>query len=493
MSAGEDEIELKFLCEPADLAVVLAAAPPGETQEKALVSTYYDTPQGDLRKARISLRIREGGGKRVQTLKRGDGFAREEHEQVITSDRLDLAFPALKDALPPAKRKTLSPIFTVRVVRRQRTFDFGGASIELAVDEGEVQAGERARRVSEVELELKGGDCRPMFDLARQLSKTAPLYLSFDGKATQGQGLIDGSDRSPRRHDKAPLARGLTAAGAFQAIARNTLVQIAANGVVLREADSVEAVHQLRVAVRRLRSAISTFNAVTDDDHAEAIKAELKWLAGACDEARDLDVFAESAAALVDPTLDLSALAPVVEAARARAHAKACAAVASGRFRDLVLDTTAWVETGAWLTLGGKASAKRRDLPADRFAAKALDRRRKALMKLAADLKGVDDEARHEARIAAKKLRYAAEAFAPLFDADAKPFIKAIKGLQEELGALNDVAVAAELIGRLRLKGAALAAARSLLTAREAAKPKSVKGAVKAMDRLSASSPFWII
>ncbi|WP_312166362.1 CHAD domain-containing protein [Phenylobacterium sp.] len=493
MSAGEDEIELKFLCEPADLAVVLAAAPPGETQEKALVSTYYDTPQGDLRKARISLRIREGGGKRVQTLKRGDGFAREEHEQTITSQGLDLAFPALKDALPPAKRKALSPIFTVRVTRRQRTFDFGGSSIELAVDEGEVQAGDRARRVSEVELELKGGDCGPMFDLARQLSKTAPLYLSFDGKATQGQGLIDGSDRAPRRHDKAPLARGLTAAGAFQAIARNTLAQIAANGVVLREADSVEAVHQLRVAVRRLRSAISTFNAVTDDDHAEAIKTELKWLAGACNEARDLDVFAESAAALVDPTLDLAALAPALEAARARAHAKACAAVASGRFRDLVLDTTAWVETGAWLTLGGKASAKRRDLPAEKFAAKALDRRRKALMKLAEDLKGADDETRHQARIAAKKLRYAAEPFAPLFDADSRSFIRAVKGLQEELGALNDVAVAAELIGRLRLKGAALAAARSLLAAREAAKPKSVKGAVRAMGRLAASPPFWII
>ena len=493
MSAGEDEIELKVLCEPADLPVVLAAAPPGETHEKALVSTYYDTPQGDLRKARISLRIREGGGKRVQTLKRGDGFAREEHEQEIATDGLDLSFPALKDALPPAKRKTLSPIFTVRVIRRQRTFDFGGSSIELAVDEGEVQAGERARRISEVELELKGGDCRPMFELARQLSKTAPLYLSFDGKATQGQGLIDGSDRSPRRHDKAPLARGLSAAGAFQAIARNALVQIAANGAVLREADSVEAVHQLRVAVRRLRSAVSTFSDVADDDHAEAIKTELKWLAGACDEARDLDVFAESAAALVDPTLDLSALAPVVEAARARAHAKACAAVASGRFRELVLDTTAWVETGAWLSMGGKAHAKHRDMGAARFAAKALQRRRKRLLKFAADLKGADDAARHEARIAAKKLRYAAEAFAPLFDADAKPFIKSVKQLQEELGALNDAAVAAELVARLRLKGAALAAARTLLAAREAAKPKSVKGAAKAMERLAGSPPFWVI
>ena len=493
MSAGQDEIELKFLCEPADLAVVLAAAPPGETHEKALVSTYYDTPQGDLRKARISLRIREGGGKRVQTLKRGDGFAREEHEQTITTDGLDLSLPALKDALPPAKRKTLSPIFTVRVVRRQRTFEFGGSLIELAVDEGEVQAGERARRISEVELELMSGDCRPMFELARQLSKTAPLYLSFDGKATQGQGLIDGSDRSPRRHDKAPLARGLTAAGAFQAIARNTLVQIAANGVVLREADSVEAVHQLRVAVRRLRSAVSTFSDVADDDHAEAIKAELKWLAGACDEARDLDVFAEGATMLAQPTLDHSPLAPVVDAARARAHAKACAAVASGRFRELVLESTAWVETGAWLTQGGKTSAKRRDMPAETFAAKALTRRRKRLLKLAADIKGRDDEARHHGRIAAKKLRYAAEAFAPLFDGEAKPFINTLKQLQDHLGALNDLAVAGGLVERLRLKGAALAAARELLAALEAGRPRLIKGAAKAMDRLAASPTFWVI
>lgn len=493
MSAGEDEIELKFLCEPADLAVVLTAAPAAETHEKSLISTYYDTPQGDLRQARISLRIREGGGKRVQTLKRGDGFAREEHEAPLEGEALDLNFPALKAALSPAKRKILAPIFTVRVTRRQRTFDFGGAAIELAVDEGEVHAGERSRRISEVELELKSGDCGPMFELARQLSKSAPLYLSFDGKATQGQGLIDGSDRAPRRHDKAPLARGLTAGEAFQAIARNALVQIAANGVVLREADSVEAVHQLRVAVRRMRSAISTFKDAVDDSKADAIKSELKWLAGACDEARDLDVFAEGATVLAQPTLDLSPLAPVVSAARARAHAKACAAVASGRFRELVLETTAWVETGAWLTQGGKTSAKRRDLPAEKFATKALTRRRKALLKLAGDLKGRDDEARHRARIAAKKLRYAAEAFAPLFDSDPKLFIKTLKQLQDQLGTLNDVAVAGGLIERLRLKGAALTAARQLLAAREAGRPQLIKAAAKGMDKLVTTPTFWII
>lgn len=492
MSAGEDEIELKFLCESADLTAVLAAAPPGETYEKTLVSTYFDTPQGDLRRARISLRIREGGSKKVQTLKRGDGFAREEHEKPIDGDGLDLTLPALKEALPAAKRAALAPIFTVRVVRRQRTFDYGGATIEMAVDEGEVQAGERSRRVSEVELELKSGDCSPMFDLARELSKIAPLYLSFDGKASQGQGLIDGTDRSPRRHDKAPLARGLTAAEAFQAIARNTLVQIAANGVVLRQADSVEAVHQLRVAVRRLRSTISTFKNLVDDGRADEIASELKWLAGACDEARDFDVFAADVAKFDDPAVDLAPLLVAVEAARARGHAKACAAVASGRFRELVLETTAWVEIGDWLTQGGKASAKRRDMPAERFAAKALERRRKALLKRGADLEAQDDAGRHEARLAAKKLRYTAEAFVALFEPQpAKAFIKSLKRLQDQLGLMNDAAVATALVERLKLKGKALAAARQLLALREAEQPKTAKAAVKAMEQVAPAPAFW--
>lgn len=491
MNPGSAEIELKFLCEPADLDAVLAAAPEGETVRKDLVSTYFDTPQADLKAKRISLRIREGGGKRIQTLKRGDGFAREEHEQAVENGSLDLSMGALKEALPAGKRKALRPAFTVRVQRQQRTFDYGGATIEMAVDQGEVQAGGRTRAISEVELELKSGDCGPMFDLARQLSKTAPLYLSFDGKAAQGQALSLGAELEPRHHDRTPLAGGLDTAAAFQTIARNALNQIAANGVVLREADTPEAVHQLRVAVRRLRSALSTFKKVVADDRVDHIKTELKWLARALDEARDLDVFAQDNAAMAQDGPDLRELAPLVEEARRKGHAKAAAAVASGRFRDLVLDATAWVEAGPWLAADGKAG-KRRGRPAEDFAVAALDHRCKGLFKRARDLKGEDDEARHEARIAAKKLRYTAEAFAPLFDAgEAKGFIKALKRLQDELGALNDAAVAAELVARLELKGRARKAAEGLLARRAQEKPRSVKAAARAMDRLAEVPAFW--
>ncbi|WP_340647503.1 CHAD domain-containing protein [Phenylobacterium sp.] len=476
---GADEIELKFLCEPQDVAALLAAAPVGVAETKHLTAVYFDTPDSRLRAAHISLRLRESNGKRIQTLKRGDGFAREEHEAKIAGETLDLTMPAVKSALKPAHRKALEPVFTVRVTRQQRTFTYGGAEIELALDQGEITTGDKRRPVCELELELKAGDPAALFALARQLSVTAPLYLSFDGKASQGQALRAGTAREPRRHDKAPLRRGGRAGEAFQTIARNALVQIAANGVVLRDAESQEALHQLRVAVRRLRSAMSTFKTVVGDPR--LLKAELKWLSAACNEARDLDVFAQDN---IEIAGDKPPLAPKVAAARAQAHAKACAAVASKRFRDLVLETTAWVETGAW------REAERGHRSARDFAAKALERRWKTFSKLGREVKGLDDAGRHRLRIAAKKLRYAAEAFAPLFTAQTgRRFIKKLRALQDTLGDLNDAAVATTLVAKLAPTDSP--AARDLLAAREAWRPKALKAAAKQMKVLADAKPFW--
>ena len=241
---------------------------------------------------------------------------------------------------------------------------------------------------------------------------------------------------------------------------------------------------------RRLRSAISTFKPVVADVVAPAIQAELKWLLKACDEARDLDVFAHDNAEL-QPGAD--ALAATVESARVLAHAKASAAVASKRFRDLVLEAAAWVETGPWLTAPGKAEKKRKG-SARTFAAKALTRRWKRVLSRGEALRTLDDEARHHLRIEAKKLRYAAEAFAPLFDeARGKRFLKRLKGLQDQLGALNDTAVAGRLVARLKPTGEGKAAADRLLAAREAGRGKTLKAAARAMTALAKSHPPWII
>jgi len=481
------EVELKFLCAPADLAAVLASAPAGDDESHELISVYFDTPDLALQKAGVSLRVRESKGRRVQTLKRGEGLSREEHEAPIVGDEPDRDLGPLKDFLPEGDR--LDPAFNVRVTRRQRTFRYEGAEIELALDQGEVIGGTRHSPICEVELELKAGPPAALFALARELSRAAPLYISFDGKAARGQALVAGAPLQARRSERVSLPRHATAAQAFQTVARNALGQIAANAAVLRAQPAAEAVHQLRVAVRRLRSALSTFKPVVADHQLAAVKADLKWFAGRFNDARNLDVFADGAAAqtrdLPAPPPGLDALTEALATARKKAWAEAAETAASARFRGLMIDATAWVETGDWIDAA-------RPQPAKALAGQALKKQFHKVLKRGRHLKRADDTARHHLRIEAKKLRYAAEAFAGLYPQKAMGrFIGRVKGLQEVLGALNDLAVAGPLLTALPLETDAAFAAGELVGLRVAGKPKLAAEAAKAFDRLAGTdAPF---
>ncbi len=490
MGTANEEIELKFLCEPADLDALLAAAEGVDDSAADLSATYFDTPERRLRELGAGLRIRQEPKGRLQTLKAGAGLRRQEDETPVEGDLPDPEHAALRELIGPEEVARLEPLFTVKVHRRKRLLSRDDAQVELAVDQGEVRAGRRKTTICEVELELKAGAPAALFALARELFEVAPLYLSFETKADQGFALADGG-RSAKRHDQPDLKRGMSAAAAFQAIARSALAQIAANGLILRGADSPEALHQLRVAARRLRSAMTTFKPLIADDRREPLKDELKWLAGACDEARNLDVFidetyrpaAQGAAAIHG----LADLGQALETARGSAHAHARGAVASTRFRALLLELYAWIETGAWLDALEEGGGTAED-----FAAKALSRRRRKLEKKGADLMELSDEARHQARIQAKKLRYGAEAFRPLLkDKTARRLIKKTKKLQEALGALNDAVSAEALLTGLALEGAALYAAGHLAGELQARRADHLKAAERAWAALSKTDDAW--
>jgi inorganic triphosphatase YgiF len=489
--AGSQEIELKFLCRPEDLAAVLAAAPAGDDDEtRELISVYFDTPKRTLQKAGASLRVRESKGRRVQTLKLGEGLAREEHEAPIDGDVPDPQLGPLRELLSNAEVDDLKPAFNVAVTRRQRLVRYGGAEIELALDQGEVRGGRAASAICEVELELKSGEQSALFGLARELSKAAPLYLSFDGKAARGQALVAGAPLQARRREKVALSKNAKVGEAFQAAARNALGQIAANAVVLREAPQVEATHQLRVAARRLRSALSTFKPIVADNRFEPLKAELRWLSKAGDAARNLDVFVEEvlepATRLETPPTGLADLRAAVDAARETARRGVAEVVSSERFRLLMIDATAWVETGAWLNgdeVDGSAAA---------FAAKTLTKRRRKLRRGGRDLAHAAPAERHQARIEAKKLRYAAEGFSALFPPKKTDrFIDRLKDLQDALGELNDIATAEPLVEGLQLAPRAALAAGELLGLRAAHSGALVAKAEKAFEQFSKAAPFW--
>jgi inorganic triphosphatase YgiF len=481
------EVELKFLCTPEDLAPVLAAAPAGDEESRELISVYFDTPDRALQKAGVSLRVRESKGRRVQTLKRGEGMSREEHEAPIAGFAPDPELGPLKRLLPQGE--SLKAAFNVRVTRRQRTVRYDGAEIELALDQGEVTGGSARSPICEVELELKSGPQQALFALARDLSKAAPLYLSFEGKAARGQALVAGEPLQARRTEKVALPGDITAAEAFQGVARGALAQIASNAAVLRAAPQAEAVHQLRVAARRLRSALSTFKPIVRDTGLDAVKAELRWLAQSCDQARNLDVFADSALAtgqaMPYPPAGLAALDRALQALRRQAWAEAAEAATGARFRALMVETTAWTETGAWLAAAPPTAA-------ETFAAKAMDARRDKVLKHGKHLKDGDDVARHHLRIQAKKLRYAAEAFAGLYPRKAaKSYIRRVKALQDVLGDLNDLATVGPLVEGLDLASDAAFAAGELAGWRSAGKPALIARAGKAFHRLADADPFW--
>jgi triphosphatase len=488
MSGVDREIELKFACGPDDLAAVLAAAPAGDDETRELISVYFDTADLTLQKAGASLRVREHKGRRTQTLKRGQGLVREEHEAPIEGLAPDPALEPLPSLLPDGA--TLKPAFNVRVSRRQRTFRYLDAEIELALDQGEVTGGDRQSPICEVELELKSGPPAALFALARELSAAAPLYLAFDSKAARGQALVAGEGPAFRKGGKVALAEDASVGEAFQAVARQALAQIAANAAALRAQPGPEAVHQLRVGARRLRSALTTFKPLLEGEGLETLKADLKWLGHACDAARNLDVFAEetlkAAEGATTPAAGLHPLRKAVEAARRIAWGQAGEAAASRRFRALMIDAAAWVETGDWQEGHGAGEAIKP------FARHALKRHLKTLGKRGRDARGGDDTARHHLRIEAKKLRYAAEALASLYgEKRTARYLRHLKDLQEALGALNDLVTAEPLIASLKLSPEAAFAAGELVGLKAGAKPQRLAAAEKALDRLEAAEPFW--
>ncbi len=484
----DQEVELKFACGPDDLAAVLAAAPPGDDAAAELISVYFDTPDLALQKAGASLRVRESKGLRVQTLKRGEGLAREEHEAAIEGLAPDPGLGPLPDLMPAGS--SLKPAFNVRVSRRQRLVRHGDAEIELALDQGEVVGGDASAPICEVELELKSGAPDALFALARSLGEAAPLYLSFDSKAARGQALVAGVGGGPRKGSAVKLAGDETAGEAFQVVARKALAQVAANAALLRDDPTPEAVHQLRVGARRFRSALTTFKPALEGEGLAAVKADLQWLGHACDEARNLDVYADSLISaetqMQSPAAGLAALRGRIDAERGRARADVVRTVSSARFRTLMIDAAEWMEIGPWRA--GHLAHR----PVRAFARAALKRRRRKVLKLGADMAGAGDEALHELRIAAKQMRYAADALANLYgQRRVAAFTACVRDLQSELGELNDLATAAPLVATLSLPSDAAFAAGELLGLRAAGKPRRVERAAKALARLADAEPFW--
>ena len=223
--------------------------------------------------------------------------------------------------------------------------------------------------------------------------------------------------------------------------------------------DAPDAVHQLRVAARRLRSALATFRKLTDTTSAKVLRAELQWLAGAVGQARDTEVIRARLKDMINaepPELLLGPVAQEIEehlgTVQQQGRAAGLAALDSDRYFRLLdsLDAflaapplSAKASKDALRTVGRLVSAERKRLKA---AVRAVD---------SATGRGPQDVALHEVRKSAKRLRYAAEAASPIFGQQATALARAAEGIQEILGDFQDSVVTRETLLTLAAQTAA--------------------------------------
>jgi triphosphatase len=452
------EVELKLALEPDGLERVKRTAILRETRQgrpsaRLLSSTYYDTADFTLAKAGIAVRLRSSGrAARIQTVKTAGSrvsglFARREWETIVAGGRLDvtgLRATGLDLLQDDSILAALAPVFSTDIRRIVYNLAGDGWRVELALDHGSVGSATARLPICEAELELKEGAPAHLYMLAQKLTEAVPARLLAVSKSERGYEMASGTPVLPVKARPVPLRRDMPVGEAFQAIARNCLDQVLANERCLLATHDPEAIHQMRVALRRLRSALKVFAALVAGPQLAEAKAEIRWLLGHLGPARDADVFL---AEIIDPVLaanpDHPGLASLHAAWRARRDtefAQAVDAVAGRRFTALMLALGAWVEAGDWHHCAGALPAQ----PVGVFARKVLAKHDRKLMKAGGKrLDRLPPEALHAVRILGKQMRYAGEFFVSLkAKHNSKAFLGALAELQDVLGKINDIAVA---------------------------------------------------
>jgi triphosphatase len=491
------EIELKFgmpeACVPALAAELDAHGPVKITR---LEARYFDTPDDRLARAGLSLRLRREDARWVQTLKLSGAhgtLARAEHEVALAPPargqipRLDPgrhAGSAPGEALAAllAEAGSTAPLiarYGTRVVRRSSLIRLRGGVVEASLDQGHVEAGTQRLPLCELELELKQGEVDALARLARRWLRRHGLWLNAEAKAERGRRLAQ-REAAPAvvKAEPLQLALPLSPDALARAVAANCVAQILPNMAALAGGSSAdEHLHQLRVGLRRLRTALRELGDLSPawPQHIEATLAE---------------VFAQLGSQRDQATV-LAALQPQLLAAGARGTGWAmrhgepidlAAAVRAPRFQCALIDTVAFALSPPQGEPLGKKALRKRVRPRLRRLHRQVARQGKHFKQLAEDRQ-------HQVRKRLKRLRYLSEFVAPLFDdRRVERYLAGLRPAQDALGEHNDLAVARALAEPLAPRDADARFAVDWLEHRQR---KTARDAQRRLLEIKRSPRFW--
>jgi len=458
--ADQPEVEDKYdvdedteLPDLAGLPGVASVAPP---EQHELEATYVDTPGLALARARITLRRRTGGHDAGWHLKLPVGDERYEVHEPL-GEAGEPVPERLRDALRVVIRdERLLPVVTLRNRRTAHRLLDGRDRVlaEVADDRVTAWSGDATapRHWREWEVELVEGD-RDLLQAAAEVLVAAgatPSAVSSKLARALGKAIpADPAPSTPQPDSSAgEIVRLRLAEQVAELVRRDPLVRC----------DAPDSVHKMRVATRRLRSALTTFRPFLDREVTEPVRDELKELARVLGEARDAEVLRET----IEETLDAAPPDVPGDEARAhvvsgltlryeRAHARVVTAMGSERYLALV-DRLHALATEPPLT-------PKADRPTHDVLRRRVRREWKRLRTRVHAVEGVEDpagrtEALHEVRKAAKRLRYAVEPLVPAYGPDAARLVKRLKRVQSTLGDHHDSLVARAELPQLARRAA---------------------------------------
>lgn len=480
------EREAKFEGDPVVAVPTLAGVGPGVSEVElptiTLTATYYDTQDLRLLGRHLTLRHRRddtGTGENGWTLKvpGGTGGA--------GLKRVELTWPGPAGAIPPeatalttavVRGGALRPVAEILTVRRRRELraSTGERLAEIDDDDvtgtdliGEADGGTGCGplRFREIEIELDGGDDGVLEPATRRLIDRG-FAPSPDGSKL-GRVL---AERIARPAPRPTLGSRSTLHDVVTASIGDGLDRLIAHDVAVRVNGDPRAVHQARVATRRLRSDLKTFRRLLDPAWVGRTRTTLKWIADALGDVRDADVLAEGLTGHRSDAADLDAegfddMAAQLTAGRHAALVNLRDVVNRPRYLELLEQLERAADAPPWRPDGSIDPSRPAGPQLDGLVRRPWRQLRRAVNRLGDD---PGDRELHRVRIRAKQVRYAAETAIPVVGRPARRLAKGAKSLQGTLGDHNDAVNAEAWLRRQAANGtASVALAAGQAIARE--------------------------